>query len=298
MQTQLKIRKNKKRKSFQKVFFSLLILLFLSFFLFQAPSAKAWDAFAAASYKQELETIKFHIDGEILTMLKQAAIISLVDLTNNLMLQNKIVTNWQDYLVDKPANQSRTYMNDYLSRMTTGRGTYAGYVSNGFLGTGNYLATLKQNATKTLDREGPCATAPQVTYEGDPSQMFVSGNFKNMSLYFSGINNPWAFNATANDAYQEKLDHLKSVQQAKAIAYQGFKGTGDDSPTNTITYPGSLTKSNVANVQNIANTMLATATHPEEVGAAIVSKIISQSIQTGFNVVQNKMRCSLSAYSH
>ncbi len=291
---QLKLKKNKKRKSI--LFRTCLLSIFLVALVFspvQVPQANAWDAIPAAAFKQMLETIKYEINGMILGMLKKQAVASLNSQIDNLVGGSNggspaFITNWQNYLVNQPIVTTKTYMNDYLSQMTSGRGTLTGYTSEGFAGNGNYQAELKQDALSKINKSN-VKTIPKVTYENKPNQMFRRGTFKDMSLYLSGVNNPWAFNLAAQDAYQKKLKEEKSVQEAKAIAYQGFKGSGDNGSNSTITNPGSLIKSTVANVQNIGNMALASATHPGEVISSLVSQVITQSIKRGFSSVRESV---------
>ena len=270
----------------------LIVVLFtLSFSPVQVSKANAWTAFAANGFKQMLEVIKYNINGMILGMLKKQAVSSLNSQIDSLIGGSNgsspaFITNWQNYLVDQPKATTQTYINDYLSQMTNGKGTATGYTSEGFAGNGSYLVELKQNSLAHINTSNT-TTVPKVTYESDPSTMFDKGNFKDMSLYLSGVNNPWSFDLAAQDAYQKKLETEKATQQAKAIAYQGFKGAGENGSNSTITNPGSLIKTNIANVQNIGNMALASATHPGEVISSLVSQVITQAIHQGFKSVQN-----------
>ncbi len=288
--------KEKKIGLKQKLVSTCLLIMFLAILSFspiQVPKANAWTAFAASSFKQMLEVIRREINGMILGMLKKTAVSSLNSQVDSLVggsngSSPSFITNWQNYLVDQPIAATQVYMNDYLSQMTAGRGSLTGYTSEGFAGNGNYMAELKQNALAKADASSN-KVIPKLTYEGNPNQMFDSGNFRNMSLYLSGVNNPWAFNLAVQDAYQKKLKEEKSVQQAKAIAYQGFRGSGENGADSSITNPGSLIKTNIANVQNIGNMALASATHPGEVISSLVSQVITQSIQQGFSSVKKSV---------
>lgn len=292
----LKIKIKKWGKTiFPKSFWTILLLLAIIFSPFQAYKANAWDAIPAQIFKNLLENIQYEIRGMILGMLKKEAVSNLNNQINSLVGGGSngspaFITNWQDYLFDAPANQTRAYMNDYLSRMTSGRGTYSGYTPEGFSGASanNYLAELKQNGINSIENNDSLDNIPKTTYEGNPDQMFASGNFRNMSLYLSGTNNPWAFDIATQNAYQTKLDQAKEIQKNKSLAYQGFKGTGEKGSDSTITNPGSLTKEYVANVQNLGNNIIANASHPGEVISAVVSQMITQSIQQGFSAVQKK----------
>jgi hypothetical protein len=198
------------------------------------------------------------------------------------------ITDWRDYLVKQPEGRTRIYMNDYISQMTSGRGSRTGYVGEGFLGggsAGSYNQMLSNIAKKeTIDRQ-----TPKTTYPGDPSQMFAQGNFKNMGTYLSGVNNPWAFSIAAQNEYQKRLTEEKTESQTRAMAYEGFRGTEVKGRNGQvlITNPGSVVKQAVTNVQDIGNKIVAAATHPEEIISAIVSQMMTQAIQQGIGMARN-----------
>lgn len=150
---------------------------------------------------------------------------------------------------------------------------------------GNYIQQLVSGA-KSITTE---QATPQVTYQGNPAQnLFSGGSFKNLNTYLSGINNPWAFNMNAQQQYQKQLTQQQQSAQAQAVAYQGFKGTGQGG---MITNPGSLIKENMANVQDIGNKVLANAQSMPEVITSIVQQIITRSIQNGIgNAGRNVQR--------
>ncbi len=298
----LKKNKLKLRQKLINVCLTTIFLFVLFFSPIQTPKADAWDAIPAQVFKQVLEEIDYELHGIILGMLKRTAVIILNGQVDNLMggangSSAAFITNWQSYLVDQPTEKAQTYINDYLSQMTIGRGTMTGYTSEGFAGNGNYMANLKQQALAKVNSSS-AQEVPHITYESSPNQMFDNGNFKNMSNYLSGINNPWAFNLAVQNAYQKKLEEEKSVQQAKAIAYQGFKGTGDDGANSSISNPGSLIKTNIANVQNISNVALGSATHPAEVVTLLVSQMITKAIHQGFSSVQSSISREVNAIKY
>jgi hypothetical protein len=255
--------------------------------------------------------------------LKQQAAKMLNQQTNKLVgggkgKQPMFITNWQDYMVKQPQNVTKTYMNDYLSKITSGKGSATGYQSSsssgigGLLGSGssgsssvgslvssllgggggNYSSQLVQQAKKTV----VTPPQPKMTLQGDPSKMLAQGNFKLLDSFLSGINNPWSFMANAAAENQKQLTQQQQIAKTKAVAYQGFKGTGDNTKgTGTIKTPGSLVKDNTANVQDIGNKIIAAATHPEEVITAVVTKMITQVITQGIGNVQQMISQQVNA---
>ncbi len=239
-----------------------------------------------------LDTVYDTIQGIIRGAAKQAAVKMLNSQLGNLVSGGgsgtaAFITDWTDYLITQPENNTQVYMNSYLAQMTSGRGSSAGYSSEGFYGGGNYATNLVQmEKTKIAQR----STTPTMTYEGDPSKMLDGGNFKSMSLYLSGINNPVAFDIATRNAYQQKLDDEKAVGQTRAIAYQGFKGTSSSSNPNAITYPGILTKEVVANVENMGNNVITSANSIPEIITSVVSQMIMKEINQGFSGVEKSLQ--------
>ena len=242
--------------------------------------------------------IRKTVEGMVMGAGKQAAVKMLLNQMESLASGQGadsavFITDWKDYLVNQPKNSARVYMNSYLSQMTTGRGTSTGYISEGFAGAGNYAAVLTQSAKNSIEKSG---TALSMTYEGNPAQMFAGGSFKNIGIYASGVNNPWAFSMKADNAYQAKLTEEKEIQQAQAIAYQGFKGTSSGSGiSQMITRPGILTKETLANVENLPNNVIAAANNIPEIITSVVSNMITKSIQQGFNGMQKSAQSQSSS---
>ncbi len=278
---------SKKEKNIKLV--QKISVVFLAGFLFLFSPQKteaAWIVGLDPAIKEVLDIAHETIMGIIRGAAKTAATKMLNGQVNSLMAGNgtngaAFITNWQDYLVTQPQNSTITYMNSYIAGMTGGRGNSTGYSSEGFGGTGNYASSLTQIAKNSLSQQN---STPKMTYEGDPSQMFASGNFKNMELYLSGVNNPRAFNMAVDSAYQKKLDEQKLIAQVLAMAYQGFKGTTNSN--GTVTYPGSLAKELVAGIQNIPNNAIASATSIPEVITSVVSSMINTLFRNGFSSIQ------------
>jgi hypothetical protein len=279
----------------------------------------AWDAIPAAIYKQTMEKIDWNIQGIIMGALKQQAARIINEQVNKLVggtvgSAAMFITDWEDFIVNEPQRQARTYMNDYLSQITMGRGSYSGYsyrsygtvlgasdskTNEGFFGgkvlgendvqgngTGNSASS--DNYYETLLDTGKAATVDKKDlvpdYEGSPSQMFASGNFKNMNSYFSGVNNPWAFDIQARGRYAMYQEDQRQQAFARSIAYQGYLGT---TKNGRIVTPGSTIEQTVANVQDIGNKIIAAAQHPEELISSVVANVINTAIKQGIGAASN-----------
>ena len=306
----MRVKKNKKNNlSFRKIVFVVVFSTAMAFAPVASQKSEAWDAIPAAIYKQALETIADRIKGIIMGALKKQAAKMLNQQTNKLLGGKGgkggagFITNWQDYLVKQPQNNTKTYMNDYLSKVTAGKGSTTSYKSNegigGMLGGGSSGGSASGSLLGSLTGSGGGGSyssqlvnmakkdtvnqaQPKMTFQGSPSQMFAKGNFKQFDSFLSGINNPWMFDANAQTEYQKKLAEEKKIAQTKAISYQGFKGVGEDKKgKGTIKAPGSLVKDNTANTQDIGNKIIASAQHPEEVISAIMTQMINQMMTQG-----------------
>jgi len=276
---------------------TISVIVLLSFLLFSCPTkteAAFWPVIDPM-ITRALDTVYATVQGIILGAAKQAAVKMLNSQVDNLVSGNgsddaAFITDWRDYLVTQPQNNTDTYMNSYLTKMTGGRGSSSGYSSEGFSGTGNYANTLAQMEKNKMAQQ---KSVQQMTYEGDPSTMFDSGNFKNMETFLDADkpNNSWTFDMAFNNAYQQKLSSEQRTNQTRAIAYQGFKGTSSGTGSDeTITYPGSLTKDSVANIENLGNNVIASAQSIPEVISSVVSQMITKAIQKGFDGIQKSVQ--------
>ena len=277
-----------KHKTAKKIILTVFLLLFFCFFNISKTQAALWPAIDPG-IQTGLTEIMNLITESLVSGIKQQSITTLISQIDNLAGQGNngqpvFITNWEDYLINEPMNQTNIYMNDYVSQMTRGKNTYSGYSTEGFTGPANYSADLSQSVKPLSDED-----VPQVTYEGDPSQMLDSGNLKNMELYLSGVNNPWAFDIAVQAEQQKVFENNKLEVQSKAIANQGFPGTE--------TSPGILVKETMANVQDIPNKALASASSISELVSSLVSQMISRSITQGFSSVQRSISKNSSSQS-
>ncbi len=272
----------------RKLFILAFISLIFSFSFSPAPRAQAWDAIPAAILNANIKILHDTVQGFMLGVAKQAAVKALNQEVNFMITGRSsqgalFVTDWRDYLINQPEQRSKLFMNAYIDQATAGRGSISQYIPAGSEGVGlstvNYNNALKVGAQTAILNP----SQPRTTYVGNPSQMFAQGNFRNLSLYLSGINNPWAFNLHI----QEKFDETKQAEQLaaaeKARAGQGF--TGVESNGKTIT-PGIVIKEAVTGVQDLGNKIIAGATHIPEVITAVVAQTITQSISQGIGTIQ------------
>lgn len=268
--------------------FALVFFVLLSFSPIKADTSHAWMSMQAAAFNAMLEEIFDQIKGVMVNVLKQQAAKTLSQQVNSLIGGNAsgeslIITDWQDYLIDEPKETAEIYINDYLSQITSGRGSSGNYIplgssQEGFGGGSNYLSSLKQETLQSIDEDNRLRT----TYEGNPSQMFASGNFKNFDAFLSGINNPWAFEMNARDEYEKKLADEEIKRQVQGTANQGFESQGSE---DAVSMPGSAIKDMFVNIEDLPNKILADATRPAEVVSALCSSILNKAISQGVGQV-------------
>ncbi|KKR21841.1 MAG: hypothetical protein UT50_C0003G0022 [Candidatus Moranbacteria bacterium GW2011_GWA2_39_41] len=303
-----------------KTFATGFLAFVLAFSPIAAPKSEAWLTMAGVMLESEMDVMRAQILGMIMGSLKQAAIKAISSSVSGIVggsssQTSKIIGNYSDFLYAEPQQKASLYMNDYLSQITSGRGSSSGYIPADFEGfadntsdedasndystrlipsamassslssmgtafAGNYIAQLKQSALAVITEQ----QEPTPTYVGNPSQnLFSGGNFNNLNLYLSGINNPWAFNINAQEKYQKLLDVAQDAARTEAIAGRGFKGTrqGD-----IITAPGSIIGDVMTHSLTIGFDVLANAQSVPEVITAAVQGIIGKSIQSGIGKAQ------------
>ncbi|MDO8240587.1 MAG: hypothetical protein Q7T51_01185 [Candidatus Moranbacteria bacterium] len=331
-------------KLFQKINITkfkkgLLVILLMTSLVFgpiyAQPAQAAWGEFPQQIFKTVLEFIKTNIMSIVVSALKTAAIKAINQEMNSVIGGSfssapAFITDWKDYLHDKPRENADKYMNDYLSQtVTAGRASASGYVKkvgsslfasnyegvgNGSFGYGmamnnssfgkfSYMAQASNLAgaePSSTDAAASKETAEANTTGKTPPTLAkctqgdindARGGYANLRLYLSGICNSWGFNANATMAYQTKLAEEKQTAQVEGTASQGFPGTKKDGLTVS---PGILVKDAMANVQNIGSTALATAQDIKGVVTGLVQQMITSAIQKGIGkaseVVQKKVQ--------
>jgi len=160
--------------------------------------------------------------------------------------------------------------------------------------SGNYMASLKaivQGITSQAASSNKCP----LTYEGNPANMFADGTFKNFSKFMSGNNNPWSYQTCMQKAYEDKLASLKKIAEVQAGAYSGFKGTGTNG---MVSYPGSLIKEKVANVEKMGNDIIANADGIAKVITSAVIKMGMDAMQNGIGNVKAQIQKNVTNVSN
>lgn len=262
-----------------------VLALALFFSPVQTPKAHAWAFVAQETLRTVMDTLKDQMMGIVMGALKQMAAKTINEQVSNLVSgtssqDSKIIGNYKDFLHTEPLDNTKVYMNDYLTQMVSGRGSASNYIPTGSSGFGSgtggsYSAMLVDIVQKNVIE--PQDLKPD--YVGNPSEnMFEGGSMENFNKYLSGVNNPWAFELYAQQKFQERLEVEKNAAFAESIAGKGMRSTrsGD-----TIITPGALIADNMANVMDLGNKIIAGSQSIPEAITAVVTQIITQSISNG-----------------
>lgn len=297
--------KNSKTKKhfWRKIIF--IVLFIFSFSLAPLHTADAWLSIPAALIGNGMNWLMKNIEGMITGIIKQAGARAINQMMSNIVgggssSQVMFITDWQDYLTRQPEQRTQSYMNDYLTQMTQGRGSVSSYtpspsfegVGNGAFNTGvsafgNYSSRLLAMGQQQIAAGTQAAPIPQPTYSGNPNNMFDQFNFKQLDAYTTGVNNPWAFTNALEEKKMQSLEDERDIAMAKAIANAGFKGKEVNGQTIA---PGSLVKDKMAQTEDIGNKILANASGISEVMSAVVTQLVTKSIEQGIGNVQAKVQ--------
>ncbi len=311
---------NPKKQKFsfcKKIFFVLLFALSFSCFPIFTKPANAWLEPMAAVMKQGMEEISAQIKGMIMGSLKQAAIKMLSKQMDRFISGTtsngaRFITNWQDYLIDNPTRNAQRYANDYISRAMSGRGS-ASYkkASNSVLGASTVAGegfgkeAVLGDATDLYADESSyqqrLSDMLQIkvidppewqAYAGDPGELFTlpegltSPTVAMINNYADYIDNgePTAVKEKVDQIYQDNLKQEQTVATTEATSNSGFIS---EKVNGIVEKPGILFEQMQANVDNLPNLAMSSATSIGELVAATVSKAISGAISKTVSGVEN-----------
>lgn len=295
------MRENSKKQS--KVSAKKIVFVIFSIILFAFPGTKkaqAWDAMAATIYKQTSEEISYTIKGVTMGALKQAAIRTIsrqmdIFISGTSRSGARFITNWEDYLIKNPTRNAQRYANDYVSRALSGRGSVsyrksrnsvlgASTIANEGFGKEAVLGVL--DAEYATDDESYASSIQRMaqediidkkewylTYHGDPKTMFDGNNLSEFNGFVLGNNTIWDAKNAIEKNYKENLENEEKIAETQSIAYSGYKG--EKTEEGDVTKPGILYKELEANIENLPNLAMVSATNVQELIAATVSRAIS-----------------------
>jgi len=254
----------------------IFVLFFCLFFLFSPVCAKkaeaAWIPVIDPIFKQALEVFYRTRDKIMGGVMKQTTAISLFNNMTGFIGGSSsggslITKDWGKALIEDPNKKADEFIDDYISKAIGGRGG-SGY--EGFGGGGDFFDRMAEGA-KAITSEKKDLKAD---YEGDPTEMFSSGQgIDDFMSFYSGVNNPISFRMDVEQKYEEKKAEEQKLAEIPRVAYQGFEPKGGYSD---VSIPGSLLKENLADIQDIGNKVMAGS---EGISETLITTILNQIIQ-------------------
>lgn len=280
--------------------------------ILMVPTAQAgvWgEPIAATLLGNVIETIKTQLKAALLGTLKVAAI----EIVNSRVGQmiggttignTRFVTDWNQFLHGKPAEEVDIYMNDFFTRVTRGKDAAINYS-----GVGDTLDNVGGNYVAYLKARGKAATATttdmekELAYDFDewgaatPGQMIADGNWMGFNAFVvNPMNNPQGFALVSAQVHQKKMQ--EKVEEVKVEAMSSGYIAPKDRNGKTIA-PAAVLEGMQKDALNIGNTMMAAATEPGEflagVVGALVNKTITNIVQRGVGKVQTSIKKEIQA---
>ena len=307
-------KKSKKQKKhfFSFASFSLGVILSVAFSFSNPNKVQAWDAIPAAIFKQATEEISYSIKGITMGSLKQAAIKMLsrqMDRFISGVTRNgvRFVTDWEDYLIDNPARNAQHYVNDYISSALSGRGSVSykkaknsvlgasttageGFAKEAVLGDSSEFYDYSESYAKAIEYSGQQIVEPEqwkLSYFDEPEDMFQGDDLSKMNLFVMGDGNGgntiWDADSAIKNEYVASLEKEKVIAKTKAEVNQGYISEEVDGK---VAKPGILFKELQANIENLPNLAMVSATNVGELIAATVSKAITGAIDGAISGVE------------
>lgn len=298
--------------------------------LFASNDAKAgfWgESMAAAIWKQTMEQIVIRIEGAMMGALK-TTYAKLLNAQVSLRIGGSggsgpmFISNWQQFLVTDPRQQSLAYMNDFFTLTTGGRNSAVNYKPRVATGLSQPIVSGGQNSWLAHEGIVPVASATVVAtfpidspteyanydsyltatamnriapstpitdlqnYVADPREIFEGGNWRGFNAFYSNpMNNPAGYSLEAEKAYQGKLSEERRKADVQAVAYQGFKSQESNG---VVTNPGIRVKDILNSVDDLGNKIVAGGNNLSEFFTeATMNVFLTQALDTGINMAVN-----------
>lgn len=289
---------------FSKRFLMRTFFMFLLVFNMLIPTrfvqADVWGAAIAATLlDQVLTTIKSQIEGAILGTLKVAAITMLNSRVGQMIGGSSagsamVVSDWNQFLYQGPAEKVNLFMNDFFSTTTRGKYASANYVGVGDTQSdvnGSYVSYLVGSAQQSIGFGNIDLQYNLDDFSPSPELMFQNGDWRGFNAFISNpMNNPWGFRNITQKVYGQKLEQERT--QAKIeVTSPGFIAPKVDGKT---VAPVATIEGMVRDTQNIGNQLVAAAKNPGEflsgVVGALINKTITNLVQRGVGKIQANIK--------
>lgn len=266
----------------------------------QPVRAGYWgESLMATFLDQALDVIKRQLEGAILSALKTAAVEVINSKVGQMIGGSSLgealfISDWNQFLYEKPASQVQVYMNDFFAVTLRGKSGSANYLGAGDVAgnvSGNYAAYLEGQARSSLAmNEEDLGVSLEYTldsYSPNPELLFAEGDYRGLNAFFSNpANNPFGYTFATTAFYAKQM--TKEIERVKTEAQSsGFIGKKQNGQTIA---PAATIENMLSDAQNIGNNILAAAENPGQLAGSIVgsvlSKYITNMIQKGVGKVQ------------
>lgn len=272
---------------------NLLIAFFvLSTIVALTPYASAgvWgEPIVAAMLGEKMRRIYEELMNAMIAAAKKQAIIEYNKTVTQMVAGGPLfITNWEQFLVEEPAQKTELYMNDFFTSLTKGKGSSLNYLSSGSHSfEGNYASQLVRDVQGSLlGNKNPQFNFQE--YADHPSEMFSQGNLRAFTAFISyPVNNPFGLSLLAQDEMNKKMEEETREAEIKAIAYQGYIAKEKDGKVIT---PGSTIKDIISNAEDLPNKILANARSLPEVIATVIVKQAGKTLRQGIGDIQSKLQ--------
>lgn len=269
---------------------------------FSAQPAKAdyWGGNIMAEFMGKAwDQIMKQLEGAILASLKTAAVEMVNSKVGQMIGGSSLgdalfISDWNQFLYEKPASQVQVYMNDFFAVTLRGKSGSANYLGSGDVAgnvSGNYAAYLEGQARSSLAmNEEDLGVSLEYTldsYCNNPNQLFYEGDYRCLNALFSNpANNPFGYTFATTAFYAKQM--TKEIERVKTEAQSsGFIGKKQNGQT---VAPAATIENMLSDAQNIGNNIMAAAQNPGQLVGSIIgnvlSKYITNMIQKGVGKVQ------------
>lgn len=269
---------------------------------FSAQPVKAgyWgENWMTTIFDNAFDQIMKQLEGAILAALKTAAVEMVNSKVGQMIGGSSLgdalfISDWNQFLYEKPANQVQLYMNDFFAVTLRGKSGSANYLGSGDVAgnvSGNYAAYLEGTARSSLAmNEEDLGVSLEYTldsYSPNPELLFAEGDYRGLNAFFSNpANNPFGYTFATTAFYSKQM--TKEIERVKTEAQSsGFIGKKQNGQTIA---PAATIENMLSDAQNIGNNIMAAAENPGQLVGSIIgnvlSKYITNMIQKGVGKVQ------------
>lgn len=286
------------KKGFLK--FVSLIIICQMLFLMVPSKAEAIPTTVVADVPAMIKMIKdFMIQVAFAAAKKgaiQGAIKGVYNAVGNGPNGPSFITDWRDALQAQPEKATKVQMQNLFTTMGAGAGTSAVDGSTGYV---NGMLTGASNSV--LDMSIPDVINMAEYGVDNPSQVFNGKNMRAFLTAFgstSKIGNKIEATLFAQDMKNKYAEINQRLAQAQAVANGGYKSKMSNGMVIT---PGSSIRDLMASAQNASLASLTSANTIQEVVAALVSRVVSNTVKKGIAQVKqdnaSEINTATNAYS-